>query len=109
MAYLYEYLYKIDQLGMSDYILKVTDDSDESKVIFIPILLDKSKDTKENLNNIALKMIIILENEKTQQAELNCERLEQEKNKQISEKSHESQELQSETQETPSIVEDVLK
>ena len=78
MAYIYEYLYKIDQLGVSDYTLKITDDSDASKVVFIPVIVSKSEDNKENLDKIALNIISVLQNEEAQQLELIRQKLEKE-------------------------------
>jgi hypothetical protein len=59
MAYTYQYLNRIEQLGVINYTLKLYDDENIFPDVFIPILLNQTEDNVENLDIIANQMIQI--------------------------------------------------
>lgn len=58
MSFSYEYINKFKQLGIVNYTLRLMDSQENSSDIFIPVILNESEDTEENLNKIASDMII---------------------------------------------------
>lgn len=57
MGYSYEFLNKITQLGVTNYTLKLTDDTGNAPISYIPVILNNNEDTEENLMSIAINMI----------------------------------------------------
>jgi len=57
MAYSYEYISKVKQLGVVNYTLKLTDDLGVYPDCFIPLILSESECSDENLDRIANEMI----------------------------------------------------
>jgi len=57
MAYIYEYINKLEQYDTVKYTLKIIDESNNLPEFYIPILLNKFDDNLPNLNKIAEQMI----------------------------------------------------
>jgi len=57
MAYIYEYINKLEQYDTVKYTLKIIDESNNLPKFYIPILLNKFDDNLPNLNKIAEQMI----------------------------------------------------
>lgn len=64
MPYTYEYINKLVLSDTVNYTLKIKDSNNENSEYFIPVILNISENTEENLNSVAFNMInkIIAEN-----------------------------------------------